>query len=214
MAYKTIWCIFVSMFAVITGDLVHSASADPKKWMPALRDFLKKQGASPGDWEIFRGDSFQFRCAPAEAFGQFLLLKSRIKQIEELDVRVSIGLGDIDFEADRISESNGSAFLRSGRSFDNMKDKELLVFSTGDETADRTLNLLARFASLSMDNWSSSVAETVHIALEHPEWNQQTIAEKLQIAQPAVSQNLKRAQLDLLQDLNEFYISSVTSLPA
>lgn len=200
------------MIAIVTGDLVQSAEVETTLWMQTLRGFLNKVGKSPTTWEIFRGDSFQFKCQAPDAFRQFLLLKSAIKQIQGLDVRASIGLGEIEFKAKKLTESNGSAFIRSGRAFDQMKEKQLLVFSTGDEALDKTLNLFAQFASHIMDNWSVAAAEAVDIALKNPQLSQQQIAQKLKTNQSAVSQNRKRAQLDLLLELNEYYTTSVTSL--
>lgn len=208
--YAYIW----NMIALIIGDLVNSASTDPKKWMPELKRFLSRQGKSPGTWEIFRGDSFQLQCKVEEAFQKFLLLKSIIRQMPGLDVRVSIGIGTLDYKAARITESNGTAFLRAGRAFDALKEKQYLVFSTGQEKANEPLNLLARFASLVMDNWTAAAAETVQTVLENPAWNQQQVADKLKVRQSAVSQNRKRAQLDLILDLNAYYIKTVTSLTA
>ena len=173
---------------------------------------LNKQGRSPGAWEIFRGDAFQFKCKPETAFRKFLVLKSIIKQLPGLDVRVSIGIGEIDYQAPRISESNGSAFVRSGRTFDKMKEKQYLAFCTGEEMTDKTLNLFARFASLIMDNWSVTAAGTAQVLLENTGWNQQQVAKKMKINQSAVSQNKSRAQLDLLLDMDEYYTTCITSL--
>lgn len=200
------------MIAIFTGDLVNSAATDTGQWMPVLKRFFNKLGKSPKKWEIFRGDSFQFACRPEEAFQNFLLLKSLVKQQPALDVRISIGIGAMDFESAKISESNGTAFVRSGRTFDRMKEKEFLMITTGDEKKDRTLNLFCRFASIIMDNWSTVSAETVEAILEHPQWSQQQIAEKLRINQSAVSQNRKRAQFDLLMDFNEYFRTTVSSL--
>lgn len=200
------------MIALLTGDLVNSAQLRPQQWMPVLQRFLNKQGRSPATWEIFRGDAFQFKCKPDVAFRKFLLLKSIIKQLPGLDVRVSIGIGTMEYQAPRISASNGTAFVRSGRTFDRMKEKQYLAFCTGEENTDRTLNLLARFASLIMDNWSVTAAETVQVLLEHTGWNQQQVAAKMKINQSAVSQNKNRAQLDLLLELDSFYSTCITTL--
>lgn len=201
------------MIALITGDLVNSAAVEPRKWMAMLKGFLNRQGNSPGAWEIYRGDAFQFACKPGEAFLQFLLLKSLVKQQPELDVRISIGIGTMDYPSRRITESNGDAFVRSGRTFDHLKEKEYLAFATGIEQWDRPLNLMAKFGSLIMDNWSAVTAETVQTILENPGWNQQQVAKKLKINQSAVSQNRKRAQFDLLMDFNTYFQMVVNSLP-
>ncbi|MCF3107496.1 SatD family protein [Niabella sp. CC-SYL272] len=201
------------MIAIITGDIIRSESTDPKEWMPILKSFLKKQGQTPVDWEIYRGDAFQLRVQPAEALFKCMLLKSMIKQKPDLDVRLSIGLGDASFQTEKITESNGTAFVRSGRKFDGMKEeKTTLALATGHEYTDATLNLMARFASLVMDNWSLAAAEIVQLFLEKPDWNQQQIAEKLKINQSAVSQSRKRAHFDLLMDFNTFYQTTITGL--
>lgn len=199
------------MIALITGDIVRSATVNTDEWMAELRRFLNTLGETPGDWEIFRGDSFQFQSKPEDAFSNFLLLKSIIKQVSGLDVRISIGLGEVEYRSPRITESNGSAFVHSGRTFDSMKDKQYLAFCTGHDSTDKTLNLLAQFASLIMDNWSRASAETIQAILEHPGRNQQQIAALLNINQSAVSQNRSRAQLDLLLELDNYYRSSINS---
>lgn len=202
------------MIALITGDMVNSVAIETADWMPELKRFLAQLGKSPKSWEIYRGDSFQFMCAPKDAFLNTLLLKSIAKRFSGLDVRISIGIGTIDFHSAKITESNGTAFVRSGRTFDNMKEKEYLAFSTGSREPDRLFNLFAKFVSLIIDNWSVSTAETVQVILQNPTWNQQQVAEKLKINQSAISQNRKRAQLDLLMEFNEYYISTLSSIKA
>lgn len=209
MRFISLSAYICEVIAILTGDIVNSASVDAPQWLNRLKSFLNKVGNTPQDWEIYRGDSFQLRCIPQNSFRLYVLLKSIIRQISGLDVRVSIGIGEIDYEAARLSESNGSAFIRSGRTFDEMKEKQYLAFGTGTAEFDKTLNLFARFASLIMDNWSVSVAETVQIILEHPDWNQQQIAGQLKINQSAVSQNRKRAQLDLILEFNDYFVSAM-----
>lgn len=198
--------------AIITGDIVHSSSLDAKEWMPLLKKFLNKQGESPKDWQIYRGDAFQLIASPEEALQKCILLKSILKQRTELDVRFGIGIGSLEYSSAKITESNGTAFQRSGRAFDALKEKEYLSIATGDSSTDITLNLLARFASLIMDNWTTSAAEIVRISMEQPDWNQQQIAKKLNINQSAVSQSRKRAQLDLILEFIAYYQTAISSL--
>lgn len=198
--------------AIITGDIVHSSSLDAKEWMPLLKKFLNKQGESPKDWQIYRGDAFQLIASPEEALQKCILLKSILKQRTELDVRFAIGIGSLEYSSAKITESNGAAFQRSGRAFDALREKEYLSIATGDSSTDTTLNLLARFASLIMDNWTTSAAEIVSISMEHPDWNQQQIAKKLNINQSAVSQSRKRAQLDLILEFIAYYQTAISSL--
>ncbi|MBO9618594.1 MAG: hypothetical protein J7539_06100 [Niabella sp.] len=201
------------MIAVITGDIIGSATTPSGNWMPLLKTFLSRQGTTPRDWEIYRGDAFQLKLKPEEALYKSIELKSIIKQQPELDVRISIGIGDSNYTTEKITESNGTAFIRSGRKFDALKEeKTTLAFATGDAHTDTTLNLIARFASLIMDNWSAVAAATVQLFLERPEWNQQQLAEHLKINQSAVSQSRKRAQLDLLLEFNTYYKNILNDL--
>ena len=109
------------MIAVITGDIINSSDKEPKVWLKVLKQVLGKYGETPKDWVIYRGDSFQLSINPEDALVVAIQIKSGIKQIEDLDVRLGIGLGEIDFESSKITESNGSAFVRSGESFEDLK---------------------------------------------------------------------------------------------
>lgn len=200
------------MIAIVTGNMVNAGTVETGDWMPELKRFLNTMGKSPKVWEIFRGDSFQFMSEPKDAFLNSIILKSIVRKFPGMDARVSIGIGTIDFQSTRITESNGSAFIRSGKAFDSMKQKEYLTFTTGVSEWDRTFNLFARFVSQIIDNWSTATAETVQVILENPTLNQQQVAEKLKINQSAVSQNRKRAQLDLIMDFNAYYNTAVSSL--
>lgn len=200
------------MIAVTTADMIGSTEIGPEVWMPKLKRFLQKLGRSPENWEIFRGDSFQYRCEPSQAFIQFLLLKSLVKQIPRLDVRVSIGIGDVNYEATHITQSNGTAFVNSGRTLDAMKEKEYLAFCTGRQEVDNALNLFGRFLSVIVDHWSPAAAMAAEAVLENPDWSQSKIAEKLKVRQSAVSQSLSRAKLDLLMDFNQYYVSTVNTI--
>jgi hypothetical protein len=84
----------------------------------------------PKNWEIFRGDAFQLEVSePEEALRIAIQIKAFLKTVK-LDARMSIGFGDKTYDADKISESNGTAFVRSGESFDQLKNRKTLWPST------------------------------------------------------------------------------------
>jgi len=60
-----------------------------------------------------------------------------------------------------------------------------------------------------MDEWTSVSAEIVAIALSNPKSSQQDMAQRLSIQQSAVSQRQKRARLDLVEELLEYYPQTV-----
>ena len=123
-----------------------------------------------------------------------------------MDIRLAIGIGTETFRGRRVSESNGEAYRRSGRAFENLKkDKTRLKVSGGVPDADKSLNLMLRLALQFMDSWTRVSAETVSLALAYPEASQETLAERLEIRQSAVSQRQTRARLDLVRELLGYY---------
>ena len=109
------------MEAVITGDIINSRKVDPSAWISILKELFQKYGTEPKNWEIYRGDSFQLVINAHEALEIAILIKSAIKKIDLLDVRMAIGLGEIEYRSERITESNGTAFLNSETQFEELK---------------------------------------------------------------------------------------------
>lgn len=204
------------MIAVISGDIINSEGASSAVLMKTLKDFFKGFGKSPADWEIYRGDQFQLALKDAEAaFVASIHLKSVVKKLDNVDVRIAIGLGEKSYHARRITEANGSAFVHSGRKLDALKAQNVnLAIQSDFPEFDAEMNLFFKFASTFMDEWSAVSCEIVSTLLEHSERTQVEIAEILNINQSAVSQRRKRANFDLLMELNQHYIHRVKQLPA
>lgn len=194
------------MIAIITGDIINSKDYPDSKWLGILKGYLSNIGKSPMDWEIYRGDEFQIKVKSKDALKTAIHIKALIKTIKDLDVRLGIGLGTETFHGVSVSESNGTAYQRSGRTFESLKeDKNNLAIATGHKFHDNTLNLILKLASHFMDDWSTVSAEIVAMALDNPNTPQAEIAKKLNIQQSAVSQRQKRARLDLVNDLLDYY---------
>jgi len=198
------------MIAIITGDIIGSEGYKASQWIGVLKKQLSKWGNSPTDWEIYRGDEFQLKIASKKALWAAIQLKALVRSIKGLDVRMAIGVGSEDFKGVSVSESNGTAYQRSGRTFEKLKDdKRNMVIATGNKKEDQTLNLILKLASDFMDEWTSVSAEIVAIALDYPNLSQQEIAQQLNIQQSAVSQRQKRARLDLVFELLDYYLQTV-----
>lgn len=199
------------MIAIITGDIVNSRTEPVMNWLPVLKKALKQYGKSPQHWEIFRGDSFQLLVKPEKALLASLEIKAVIRQLRDLDVRMAIGIGEQDHKADKISESNGTAFVRSGECFENLK-KQNLGIQTGNPEKDEVLNLLFNLALLTMNNWSPTVAETISTFLRNPEKNQTQLAAQLNKSQSSLSEALKRGGYDEILQLENFYRKQIPNL--
>jgi len=194
------------MTSIITGDIINSRRLKSKAWIDDLKRFLTTKGKNPGDWEIYRGDQFQLEIRnPEDALLTALEIKAFLKTIK-VSVRMSIGIGDKTHNAKKISESNGTAFIRSGESFEMLKKlKTNLAINTGNVDLDGELNLMLRLALTVMDNWLAQPAEFVVTAISNKTLSQEEIGQKLGISQAAVSRRRKRAQFDLIMELDNYY---------
>lgn len=200
------------MKAVITGDIVKSQNFETEVWYSALKEALGNENEK--NWEIYRGDEFQVLVEDAcDAFLKVMQIKSKIKKIQDLDVRMSIGLGLQDFKGKKVSESNGSAFVNSGRNLDRLKAEKInLGIYSANEDFDETMNLVFSWLSLVTDNWSIVSAEIIDIFLQDNALNQEEVAKKLNITQSSVSQRLKRANYDLITETDKYFRKKVAAL--
>ena len=201
------------MTSIIIGDIINSRKLSTKKWLVPLKQFLANQGKSPKDWEIFRGDQFQLEVKnPEDALLIAIQIKALMKSIK-LDARMSIGLGDKTYNAKKISESNGSAFINSGELFENLKkEKNTLAIKSGNAIFDYEINLMLRLALLTMDNWLPQSSEFVLVAIKNQSFSQEQIGEILNINQAAVSRRKSRSQLDLILEFDAFYREKIKNL--
>lgn len=200
------------MIAICTGDVVNSSQVASTIWLPQLKEVLSRYGSQPIDWEVYRGDSFQFKVPVETALEATFLIKATLKKHKGLDVRVSIGLGGITYQGSSITESNGTAFQRSGRGFDALK-KETIKIVSPFEQFDAVINLILEVSQLTFDAWSPNSAALVATALKHPELNQMAIAKILhKKSQGTVSEGLQRAGYEQLQKILYYYSTEITTL--
>ena len=198
--------LYLIMISIITGDIINSRKLPSSIWLDGLKRILNAHGSQPKSWEIFRGDAFQLEVSePEEALRIAIQIKAFLKTVK-LDARMSIGLGDKTYDVAKISESNGTAFVRSGESFDQLKkQKNTLAINTGNGGFDNEMNLMLRLAQTFMNNWLVQSAEFVLTAIENPTLSQEEMGVKLKINQAAVSRRRKRAQFDLMLELENHY---------
>ncbi|TXF79406.1 SatD family protein [Chryseobacterium sp.] len=200
------------MKSVLTGDIINSQSVDTEIWHQALKEVFSSEDAN--NWEIYRGDEFQCLLENAEdAFKKAIEIKSKIRKIPGLDVRISIGTGSQDFIGEKVSQSTGTAFVHSGRNFEKIKAQKInLSISSGNIETDEVLNLIFKWLSNTTDNWSVVSAEIVDIFLKDPNINQELVAQKLNISQSSISQRLKRADFDLILETDRFFRKKMAEL--
>lgn len=203
------------MIGIITGDIVNSRKLSSEIWIDGFKQLLNVFGKNPVEWEIYRGDEFQLEIKnPEDALIIAFQIKAYFKTLK-LDVRMSIGFGDITYRAGRISESNGTAFSRSGEVFETLKKQKInLAINSGNETVNREINLMLRLSSTFMDNWLAQSAELVLTTIVNPSLSQEEIGLKLGINQAAVSKRQKRAQFDLMMELEHYFRNKIKTISA
>lgn len=201
------------MTSIITGDIINSRNLPSNIWMSALKNLFTKLGKNPEDWEIYRGDEFQLEVKnPEDALLVAIRIKALLKSLK-LDARMSIGIGEKTYNAKKITESNGTAFLNSGELFETLKkEKTTLALNSGNIDLDKQLNLMLRLALSIIHNWLPQSAEFVLIAIDNNTLSQEEIGIKLGINQAAVSRRQKRAQFDLIMETENFYRQQIKQI--
>ncbi|HEY5407255.1 MAG TPA: SatD family protein [Ginsengibacter sp.] len=202
------------MVAVITGDIINSKKINPQKWLKPLKKELDTIGSSPKFWEIYRGDSFQLIITkPEDAVTTAIKIKATLKSISDMDARMAIGIGSRTHNAQKVTESNGSAFVHSGEKFEMLKkEKQNLAIKSDWPEFDKELNLFLKLSLIAMDNWTVNAAEIVKTIMENPDKLQQELGKIVGIKQNAISNRLKRAYYDEIMEVNEMYKSKLKTL--
>ncbi|MBD0832288.1 SatD family protein [Aestuariibaculum sediminum] len=203
------------MTSVITGDIIKSrAQNKPESWLNALKAALTHINPNAESWEIYRGDSFQIEIKDwPSSFECAVYIKSCIKYNSGLDVRLAIGVGNKTYQGEKVTESNGEAFILSGEALETLKkEKQNLLIKTNNASLNKELNLYFKLASIAMDHWTKNSAEIVKLSLENPDALQQHLGQHIGISQDAVSKRQKRAYLAEILELNQMYRHKLTTL--
>lgn len=200
--------------AVITGDIIQSRKTNNPLWLPKLKKILSTQGKSPRTWQIYRGDSFQVEVKdPAQALLTAIRIKSSIKTIKNLDVRMAIGLGEKKYVSPKITESDGEAFLHSGEKFETLKKvKQTLAIKTPWPDFDKEMNIFLRLAAIPMNDWTPSSAELIALLINNRTLTQKALARRLGVTQPSVSERQNRSHYDEIMALEALYKEKITKL--
>lgn len=199
------------MIAIITGDIIDSRKGEVETWLPLLKEVLNQYGQEPADWEIFRGDSFQLSITPKNAVLAAFHIKSAIKQTKAHDVRMAIGIGEVEYDSNKTTESNGSAYIRSGECFESLKKQTLAIKSHNSEL-DNSFNTMLSLALLTANNWSSTVSRVIKKNIEHSDTKQKEIANLLNKSQSSISEALKRGGFEEIMNMNNYYKEQINKL--
>lgn len=193
---------------VITADIVGSTKIPIEK-----RDLLPKiiknlsdelQVLSPFRLEMYRGDSFQIiidRYEKTLLIATLLRLglkKESASTETSLDVRISVGIGEVEYENQSVGLSDGEAFILSGRSFEKIGKRRLIAQTSNqiinDELAVHTFVIDELLAELSVRQ-----SEVLYEWLKNPDAQQKTVAFLLGVKPSVISKSLHAARANVIQ---------------
>jgi len=213
-------------YAVLTGDLVNSSLMSPAQSnsaMERLRQLAQEfetvyPKSTHGQLDTFRHDSWQWLLIKPElALRAAVFMRTGLRSFSDrnvkFDTRVAIGTGTVETIAEhRISDSRGTAFVRSGKTFDAMKKYSRLAYAfESDIVVEKWLT--GGFTPLldcAVTDWTPIEARAVHGTLRG--WTQEETAERWPIlsktgerrTHQAVRDSLRRAYWNTIQEALEF----------
>lgn len=160
---------------IITADIIGSTSidADARGELPELINQLtdELQEVSQIQVEIFRGDSFQVMVQDVEKTPLVaVLLRAGLRKSELrsktkiLDARMAIGIGKVSYINEKITLSDGEAFILSGREFDELGKRKLSIL-TSSEDVNAELRVETAFLDDVISHWTRQQSECIYNAL-------------------------------------------------
>ncbi len=188
---------------VITGDIVKSKEINNKsrdELLQVVNNIANDlQGISVIKTEVYRGDSFQIVVdSAALAVKVAILLRAKLRQ-NGWDARLAVGVGSIDYNSNEIVTSDGEAFNNSGREFDAIKKRKLVV-RTPWEDINSELKVSTAFADNIVSRWTKQQAEAIFLYLSQGDINKKDIAENISKSAQAISKLLITANESLISD--------------
>ena len=161
------------MKCVITSDVVNSTKISAEK-RDILLSVLQRiendlQTICVTNIEVYRGDSFQVLVEDASK-GMLcaILIRAGLMcfapEEDKWDARLSLGIGDVQYENRRVTMSDGEAFRLSGRTFEEI-GKRRLVVTTISEDINEELTLSCAFADDIISGWSKKQAQLMYQVL-------------------------------------------------
>jgi len=195
------------LYAVITGDIVHSRRFQRDDWYRPLRDALEHFGSEPMEWMVFRGDSFQLLLAePEKSLFAVLAIKAALKSHKGLDARMAIGIGPAGSLEKTVTESSGEAFIHSGHCFDSLKGRRLdLACESVNPEFDELVNPSLALLEALCKRWLPSYANIMYHTLCYPDYTQKQLGDLLGIAQNTVSERQSRAEKSALTSYESLF---------
>jgi len=195
--------------AVLTGDIVNSTLLEPlqeKKLLKLLQHIL-----SDHKQEFFRGDSFQaYIKESSQALRNALQCRTAAIGLQPdqspavSDVRISIGIGQVESPVRTLATAKGEAFLLSGRALDATdKTEGRLIIITENKLANYAFSVMSDYINSIYKQMTPKQAEVIFELLKG--YSQQHVAEKLNRSKSTISQHVTAGRWDEIENILKKY---------
>ena len=208
------------MKAVITADIVNSTKIEETNrylLVDELDNIIQDlKRLSSLRCEMYRGDSFQVLvddvkyCLEIAVLIRLGLKKSNLLKNRKLDARMAIGVGDVSYEHEQVILSDGEAFRLSGRTFDKLKKRRLLI-ATNINDMDEPLNVMLAFIDELLEGLSYTQSKYLYDSLLY-NMSQMELANVYNTSQPNIAKHLKSAKENLFRLFFDFAEKTLKSL--
>lgn len=196
------------MIAVITGDIINSRAVGVEQWLIPLKNFLNSKITNSSKWEFYRGDSFQIEVGVKEALWFVIAIKALIKSKGNIDVRLAVGIGEKDYEGEGVLDSNGTAFIHSGESFETIGQRTMVLKSSFLEL-DTYFDVILLLFEVISNKWTQISSTVIYHSLVNKKRTAKEIAGRIGKTESSFSKALKRGMYDETLRVIELYSQKV-----
>jgi hypothetical protein len=191
--------------AIFTADIVNSSllrATELDEVLTAINALIHPYAKKH---EFYRGDSFHTLLnEPETGLELATLLRLYVRKMQParlkkpLDIRIAIGLGEIDTPIKKLSTATGEAFVLSGRELDKLSQTDqCLSIVTKSNSANEAFQILSEYSDLLLANISSTQAEVLYLLLNG--FTETLVAEQLRKTQPTINRIKKAGHYNALQ---------------
>ncbi len=191
--------------AIITADIVNSSllrATELDEVLAAINALIHPYAKKH---EFYRGDSFHTLLNdPETGLELATLLRLCVRKMQParlkkpLDIRIAIGLGEIDTPIKKLSTATGEAFVLSECQLYNLSQTDqCLSIVTKSNSANKSFQILSEYSDLLFRNISITQAEVLYLLFNG--LTETLVAEQLKKAQPTINRVKKAANYNALQ---------------
>ncbi|MBB1194046.1 hypothetical protein DNC80_10265 [Flavobacterium sp. SOK18b] len=200
--------------AIITADVILSSKKEATERLNLYKNITEGikfiQSSFDFNFERNRGDEFQMKITKIkEACIIGLLIKLWVKSIDyntskqKYDIRMSIGIGEEDFEEETMAESDGEAYHLSGRGLETIKKTKQTFSIDSNDKNKEFLKIESRMLDVFIDKMTAM--QSIVLFYKLLDLTENEIAEKLRLSQSTINQHSNAANWSVITEYTNFF---------